>query len=320
MESLLLERNMKSVFRRKTLGTLGTNVPRKATLSTIVLCSEDPRVDPAELFDLVPGEVHVLRTVGPIVTNDVMRSILAILAVERVDAIVVLGNIDPLLADPRLLGEGYTRLARLMPESSPYARLLATREKAKSYWSVFGDPVQNVFVQVSNLAFLKTLHPGMILTGMLCLVSNGHVLGMDELRELKKTLDRNPKMRIDAIVPKRYAAFEAGQKAKSPALAPVPDSFPAGPPATDVRTGEFDLEPLDLDPLAHLPALAGSGLDETFSATREQVALFMDVVRKTMSRGVAVKVFVPKVRVPKVNLPRSLRGAVQGNAGRAGDS
>jgi carbonic anhydrase len=46
--------------------------PRKHTV--IVTCM-DARIDPVLLFDLAPGDVHVLRNAGAVVTSDTQRSI-----------------------------------------------------------------------------------------------------------------------------------------------------------------------------------------------------------------------------------------------------
>lgn len=45
------------------------------TLHTVVLTCMDARIDPAALFGLAPGEVHVLRNAGGVVTDDVVRSV-----------------------------------------------------------------------------------------------------------------------------------------------------------------------------------------------------------------------------------------------------
>ena len=45
------------------------------TLRTVVVTCMDARIDPLTLFGLTPGEVHVLRNAGGVVTDDVLRSI-----------------------------------------------------------------------------------------------------------------------------------------------------------------------------------------------------------------------------------------------------
>ncbi len=45
------------------------------TLRTVVLACMDARIDVSPLFGLEPGEVHVLRNAGGVVTDDVVRSV-----------------------------------------------------------------------------------------------------------------------------------------------------------------------------------------------------------------------------------------------------
>jgi carbonic anhydrase len=44
-------------------------------LRTVILTCMDARIDPALLFDLRPGDVHVMRNAGARVTPDVLRSL-----------------------------------------------------------------------------------------------------------------------------------------------------------------------------------------------------------------------------------------------------
>jgi carbonic anhydrase len=52
-----------------------TGVPAPPALRTVLVTCMDARVDPAALFGLAPGEVHVLRNAGGVVTEDVLRSL-----------------------------------------------------------------------------------------------------------------------------------------------------------------------------------------------------------------------------------------------------
>lgn len=42
---------------------------------TVIVTCMDARIDPSRLFGLMPGETHVLRNAGAVVTSDVRRSI-----------------------------------------------------------------------------------------------------------------------------------------------------------------------------------------------------------------------------------------------------
>lgn len=50
-------------------------VPAPPALRTVLVTCMDARIDPAALFGLAPGEVHVLRNAGGVVTDDVLRSL-----------------------------------------------------------------------------------------------------------------------------------------------------------------------------------------------------------------------------------------------------
>lgn len=50
-------------------------LPAPPALHTVVVTCMDCRIDPVALFGLAPGEVHVLRNAGGVVTDDVIRSL-----------------------------------------------------------------------------------------------------------------------------------------------------------------------------------------------------------------------------------------------------
>lgn len=49
--------------------------PVRPALGTVLLTCMDARIDPVAAFGIAPGEVHVLRNAGGVVTDDVVRSI-----------------------------------------------------------------------------------------------------------------------------------------------------------------------------------------------------------------------------------------------------
>jgi carbonic anhydrase len=54
----------------------------------------DARIDPAALFDLKPGEVHVLRNAGALATPDVLRSLAVSQALLGTEEILVVGHTE----------------------------------------------------------------------------------------------------------------------------------------------------------------------------------------------------------------------------------
>lgn len=50
-------------------------LPAPPSLHTLIVTCMDARIDPVALFGIRPGEAHVLRNAGGIVTDDVVRSV-----------------------------------------------------------------------------------------------------------------------------------------------------------------------------------------------------------------------------------------------------
>jgi carbonic anhydrase len=53
----------------------GAGVSHKPALQTVIVTCMDTRIDAYTLFGLGPGDVHVLRNAGGVITDDVIRSI-----------------------------------------------------------------------------------------------------------------------------------------------------------------------------------------------------------------------------------------------------
>jgi len=51
-------------------------VPGPPKLGVAIVTCMDTRIDPARMFSLEPGDAHVLRNAGGVVTDDVIRSLL----------------------------------------------------------------------------------------------------------------------------------------------------------------------------------------------------------------------------------------------------
>ena len=66
-------------------------VPQQAT--TIVTCM-DVRVDPLAALGFVPGDAHVLRNAGGVVTDDVVRSLIVSQRILGTRRIVLIGHTD----------------------------------------------------------------------------------------------------------------------------------------------------------------------------------------------------------------------------------
>lgn len=53
-----------------------STVPGPPKLAVAIVTCMDARIDPARMFGLAPGDAHVLRNAGGVVTDDVLRSLL----------------------------------------------------------------------------------------------------------------------------------------------------------------------------------------------------------------------------------------------------
>jgi carbonic anhydrase len=51
-------------------------IPGPPKLGVVIVTCMDARIDPVRLFGLEPGDAHVLRNAGGVVTDDVIRSIM----------------------------------------------------------------------------------------------------------------------------------------------------------------------------------------------------------------------------------------------------
>lgn len=69
----LVARNGGGGATRAAVGAAG--LPAAPGLHTVLVTCMDTRIDPAVVFGLKPGDAHVLRNAGGVVTDDVVRSI-----------------------------------------------------------------------------------------------------------------------------------------------------------------------------------------------------------------------------------------------------
>ncbi|HKR97941.1 MAG TPA: carbonic anhydrase [Candidatus Dormibacteraeota bacterium] len=67
--------------------------PRPARGIAVITCM-DTRVDPAALLGLLPGDAHVIRNAGGVVTDDVLRSLELSQTVLGTERVVVIQHTD----------------------------------------------------------------------------------------------------------------------------------------------------------------------------------------------------------------------------------
>ena len=314
---------MHAVFRKEQFGI---KLPKtlEPKLRTIIITSTDARVDPGDIFELEPGDVLVLRTAGFQVTPDVIRSVLLAMMATTVDEIIVLGHTDTTLARNDILDKNYQRFFQRIPQYNRYHGLLNTKEKARQFFGFFKSEVENVFTQIENLKFLTSIQASLQITGMLYNTSNGHVYSMAELKELKKMIDKNPRERIEDIIPVRYDDFVAREKAcvesARSKLGPATMMGSAhsstsnvqgykkpGTPAGDALDNSALSDNTDLGLNVELPSLelqpmpGLEALDDMKNELATTMSIMQNSMQKSMKRFSEVHVFVPKVRVPKIH-------------------
>ena len=67
-------------------------LPPQPRIRTAILTCMDARVDPWRLFGFQPGDVHVLRNAGAVVTDDVLRSLSISQHMLGTDAVLVIAH------------------------------------------------------------------------------------------------------------------------------------------------------------------------------------------------------------------------------------
>jgi carbonic anhydrase len=135
-------------------------------LRTLILGCSDPRVDPAHVLGLEPGETAVIRNVGGRVTASVLREIAMLQAVGRAEGggpggrfdIIVLHHTDC----------GITRLEARREMLSAFFELPQDALGVKAV----GDPRASVAVDVAVLRALP-LPPGWFVSGLVYEVRTG---------------------------------------------------------------------------------------------------------------------------------------------------
>jgi carbonic anhydrase len=159
----LMRRNTAFAERRFT-----PNLPLATTLGITVIGCVDPRVDPAHVLGLEPGEAAVLRNIGGRVTPATLQMLTLLSTLPRLlDSpggtgrmhLVVLQHTDC----------GITRLAREPDHLAPYFGVTPDKLDAKAVL----DPYAAVQVDVAALKAASALPEGSTVTGLVYDVATG---------------------------------------------------------------------------------------------------------------------------------------------------
>lgn len=135
-------------------------------LRTMILGCVDPRVDPALVLGLEPGETAVIRNVGGRVTPSVLREIVMLQAVGRAEGVGPGGRFDIVVLHHTDCG-----ITRLEARREMLAAFFEVAEDALQAKSV-SDPRLSVAVDVAALRAIP-LPPGWVVSGLVYDVNTG---------------------------------------------------------------------------------------------------------------------------------------------------
>jgi len=170
-------------YQRKMLKEQGDievkgKIPRYPIL---ILTCMDPRIDVYRIFQILPGDVFVLRNAGNIFTEDVLRSILIAIHEYGIKHIIILGHLDC----------GMTKLSLKSLQSKldkPVLKhILSTHSNVylglQRYFRNFADELRNIENQIHWIRELRFLSQEISIKGMLYDPSSGWVFDFDEIQQ-----------------------------------------------------------------------------------------------------------------------------------------
>ena len=140
------------LLRRNAEAPAPPTASARPTLQVAVLTCMDARIDPVALFGVRPGEVHVLRNAGAVVTDDMERS----LAISQRK-----------LGTTQVLVVAHTRCGMATFTDDEFAGELEAETGSRPQWPVhtFGDPAESVRAGVARLRQSPFLQPGAVVAG-----------------------------------------------------------------------------------------------------------------------------------------------------------
>jgi carbonic anhydrase len=160
----LTKRNEAFVAHRFRAG-----LPLMPTLGTIIVGCVDPRVDPAHVLGLEPGEAVVIRNVGGRITPATLQTISLLGLIPRVDGAGPEGGLN--LVVLHHTDCGISRLARFRDQLAGYFGVPTDDLDAKAV----ADPMAAVEVDVGLLKTVASLPRNLIVSGFVYDVATGHL-------------------------------------------------------------------------------------------------------------------------------------------------
>ncbi len=150
------------LLRRNAAAAAPPSAAARPTLQVAVLTCMDARIDPVALFGVRPGEVHVLRNAGAVVTDDMERS----LTISQRK-----------LGTTQVLVVAHTRCGMATFTDDEFVAELEADTGSRPQWPVhtFGDPAQNVRDGVDRLRGSPFLQRGTAVAGYVLDVDSGEL-------------------------------------------------------------------------------------------------------------------------------------------------
>jgi carbonic anhydrase len=160
----LIERNHDFAEKQFT-----SDLPLMPTLRTMVISCADPRVDPAHLLGLKPGEALVLRNIGGRITPATVEAMGMLGAIAQVEGINTNGPFNLIVLHHTDCG-----ITRLEGKTEMLAGYFGT-DPATVASKAISDPHKAVAVDIATLKALSVLPKAWLISGLVYDVATGKV-------------------------------------------------------------------------------------------------------------------------------------------------
>ncbi|MHA1698047.1 MAG: hypothetical protein ACTSWN_04320, partial [Promethearchaeota archaeon] len=206
----LIFRNMKLVLERTKAGKIedlkGMDL---SGVRVIIITSEDPRINPFDIFDLKPGEAFIIRSFEFNVTKEVQRTIITLMMIADIQKIIILGHDDSISSKIDIFRKNYMKFMKNFPKRSPYWHALKDWENAKRFLRIHEPKnIDYVFKQLKSLNFVRDMKPHVEIEPMFFNLANWHVYNRDEIIELRGLLINDCTLDLSSFIPARFEKFK----------------------------------------------------------------------------------------------------------------
>jgi carbonic anhydrase len=140
------------------------------TLGTLIVGCADPRVDPAHVLGLQPGEALVIRNIGGRITPVTLQTMALLGMIPQLEGAGPISGLN--LVVMHHTDCGITRLARVPEQLAAYLGVAPDELEAKAVC----DPYAAVSADVAALRANPALPPGTIVSGVVYDVATGRVV------------------------------------------------------------------------------------------------------------------------------------------------